>query len=359
MHYIDLKTEEIEANFTELFRFPPFFSQSANGWLQRRVGTCFEFYVLDQMTLREDPAATQLTCAENVRRHWYEDVTETRTKYLFKALEQGLISEEEYRAHATEDVYYRCGQDEPTWRYEFICPHCERTANVFLPRETPAAGWGGRVPECPFCGGYLISIERFGRLSRPAHNEITIKQETTGGGSVYADYVMYPFLDGESAEDRKARLVGIALESCKDAAVPEAEKRELLELLYDKHPNLLHVAKELVEEVAREDFARVKAVVEGVTLKDNANSMLRRLGFNTQWFAPAPDVVPAIAVIQESAGMGFGMGIASMQAQGAAQPAAEVAQSATVGDVPKKFCAFCGAAVSGKFCPECGMPVKE
>lgn len=235
-----------------------------------------------------------------------------------------------------EGVYLGCALGDAGLReYRLECCSCGQSLSVFTPADGLSRGRSFNV-DCPSCGGLHLDVNSLvmsdhGNPQAPLH----LNQVMMGGGYVHDFYCLYPQVEGESAEDRKARLVALAAQSCTEADLPEEEIRGLIGQLYDRNPYVLHVAKDVIDDIAK--HPEQAELIQEIGPAENGNCVLQRFGFNVTWSA-AVVTSPAQAVDLSQVSMG--------------SFAVPVPASGS-----KKFCSECGAVAVGKFCVECGAVI--
>ena len=183
----------------------------------------------------------------------------------------------------------------------------------------------GMSVDFPSCKGLQLTVNTMRMLDPEAeHGALRLNQPILDGGYLHDFYCLYPELNGETAEERKARLVEYALDECAGIDLGISEKRDLIEQLYDRNPYVLHMANSTLEIVARDPQQR--QVIQEIAPAENGNLVLKWFGVN---------VIYSTATVQSP---GIDISMATLSGMNAAsEPKPADANGA------QRFCPFCGA----------------
>lgn len=223
-------------------------------------------------------------------------------------------------------------------------PSADRGFSIFTPADGLSRGRGYSV-YCPVCNGLHLDanglvMSDLGDPKAP----LRLNQAMMGGGYIHDFYCLYPQVEGEGSQNRKTRLVALAAQACADVALPEADRMWLIEQLYDRNPYVLHVAKNVLDEIARAPESR--SVIQQIEHAENANKVLARFGIN---------VARSAATVQNpNAAVAFNFD----DLGGFSTPMTSDPDPSAAPSGPKHFCPNCGAPASGKFCGQCGAPME-
>ncbi|MCQ2555278.1 MAG: zinc ribbon domain-containing protein [Clostridia bacterium] len=334
MEFMEMTRDEILKKFEEIYRRDAFYSDSAGRFIQKVFGKVDSFYCIDQIYYNEDPENTSLSEEENIRNHWFQDMTFSRTKYLYKALKDGLITEEVYKAHADEEIVLSDSKN-GSLKYILKCPKCRNEITIY---SKPGPRPGGYVKSCPFCGGISISGSVGGE-----GNPLILREDLMGGTYLRDNFTVYPEIENETPDERKERIVSITLNSVKDIEV--SDKKEIIESLYERNPYVMHIAYDILKKISEGED---RTLLNEVKPEMNGNQVLSIFGYMTKKASGLPGNEAQIINIP---GALFGL---SMGGFTKAEP---VNMEST--KEKAKFCRFCGAKVNGKFCSECGTKVED
>ena len=183
----------------------------------------------------------------------------------------------------------------------------------------------GMSVDCPSCKGLQLTVNTMRMLDPEAeHGALRLNQPILDGGYLHDFCCLYPELYGETAEERKARLVEYALDECAGIDLGISEKRDLIEQLYDRNSYVLHMANNIPEVVAHDPQQR--QVIQEIAPAENGNLVLKRFGVN---------VIYSTATAQ-SPGIDISMAtLSGMKAASEPKP--------TDANGVQRFCPSCGA----------------
>ena len=234
--------------------------------------------------------------------------------------------------------------------YRVCCPTCGNVIRYFIPT---ALGIRIHAMSGDTCHPFIKSIDRerltpgLGRSEFYPHKMIRLREDMMGGG-YYGDlYNLYPMIDGESAEERQARLSEIKLSELAGRMTGAPEKKEwLVRELVKRNECILNALDEITgsyERATEDKWREYDRIIEEVDEKSSAASLLLRFGINTKYSAAT---VPSEAVCLSV----DSPVTSSFSAQSTTTAAVNTAADGTW------ICPLCGNRSSSRFCTECGSP---
>lgn len=226
---------------------------------------------------------------------------------------------------------YPCGRNFDAFlEYRLACPRCGRGMQIFLPANTDTHSY--TIPG-NLCHPFTKSLSREGR-----DNVLRLFDDAMGGFSLCDSYHLYPMVEGETAEERQARLVRLK-ETELSHRLPDApEKRgQIIEETAKRNETVLNALESILseyEKTPREGWGRLDSILQSLTPRDDAKALLRRFGLMAGG-TPAVKQNPSMAVSIES------FGTFAVRMPNAAKPT---------------WTCSCGSVNNSKFCPNCGTP---
>lgn len=244
---------------------------------------------------------------------------------------------------------YPCGEEENAYlEYQIACPQCGEILHFYFPADTFTRSSRSVSNTChPF----QKTISRGVREFFP-HKVIRISEEVMGGRySLYDNYLVYPLVDTETAEERRARLAAIRAGEL-SALLKEhpGKKQWIIETVVSRNDTILNALEPILQKYEAEpetQWEALDAVLLAIRKTDDAKCVLGRLGLKVEGTRSGVNMGEAVAFGAQSVMMG-GSSFGSFALPMAAKPAPQEAKESWI--------CVCGSVNTSKFCPECGSP---
>lgn len=234
--------------------------------------------------------------------------------------------------------------------YQLSCRQCGKMIHLFLP---PVLTHTGYSTDGNHCHTFRYSIDR-GVKTLFEHKVIKLRNDTLGNSYLLFDnYHLYPLVPGETAEERKARLIKIKQEELKTCFTSDPEKKAwIIKELVIRNDTVLNALEEVIrvyEKTEREGWKELDHALEVTTMQEDAISVLQRFHVKCQQTTQHIQAEPVS--MQGFASFANNMEPSVIVEGKQAEPPQTASQSAV-----EEWTCSCGTRSCKKFCPACGAP---